>query len=706
MAFFSKKNKDKDNEVKEEKKQDDLDESIVSRVQTMYKTAYNSKSNLHDKWKNNYKAYTGELFEQKIPEYRSDEVSNYIFSTIETIKPIMLTNNPKTQIIPQQSIFYDKARTVQAILDSEWKRTNMFSKLHLFNHLNLIYGTAIAGIIWNGKSRNGLGDVESVVISPFNFFIEPSATEIDNAEYVIYATYKKASELISSFPDKAEEIKAQTTTEVDENLMFGDERTDYGSNNILYIECYMKDYATETYVEEEIEDEKTVKYKKTKMKYPRGRRVIIAGDVLLIDEENPYEDGKFPFVSMNCYPQHGTFWGISEVEMLVSPQKHANRIMNSIIENAMLNGNPWTVMDSNCGIERNSLSNRPGLVLRKKPGTNIERIAPPPIPSYVENVVGVLKSDIENISGVYDVMRGERPGSVTAASAIQALNEQAQGRVKLKVQILENFISNIGALWIKRVQQFWVTKRTVRVAGNPLEDPTMTDSGAVMLLQNGVPMNYLDVTKDDVDGDYDIEIFAGSTMQTNKSAIAQTMIQLAQTPAEDGMPMVDRRTVLENVIDVVDSINVQEVLDYFDGMKQQQAEASQSETQMLQEQEQMKMQQEMELEQMREQHEMGIKNMEHASKLSVENVKQRGQKEMQGEQFKQDKEMASTENASKTLQEGENNVKYNQDGENELSEIIAMLSELSEEEYVELIQSNPEVAQLVEMLLKEMEGVE
>ena len=116
------------------------------------------------------------------------------------------------------------------------------------------------------------------------------------------------------------------------------------------------------------------------------------------------------------------------------------------------------------------------------------------MPSYIRDTIEMLKNDIEIISGVFDVTRGERPGGITAAAAIQALNEQAQGRIKLKLQTFEVFIAEIGGLWLSRIQQFWVTARSVRIMGKDYK------------------VSFDTVSKDDIDGDYDVMIATGSTM--------------------------------------------------------------------------------------------------------------------------------------------------------------------------------------------------
>lgn len=544
---------------KKNKTQEDDEKYLVEQIKYKYNKSYEAKMTYHEKWKQFEKAYDGSLFKKQLPEYKAQEISNFIFSTIETIKPMMLSNYPKPIVVPSIPEAFEKSKLVQNAIDFEWKRADMFSKMLDMGHNGLVYGTSCFGIFWDGEASNGLGEVECKIISPFNIFPSPSATHEDNAEFIIYATYKSLEELTNVYPDKAEKLKESIENSLDENL--AQDRLDSdSSNNVLYIECYHRDYSADEIDEK---DEEGNKYKVKKPKYPSGRKTVIGGDVLLDDGENPYKDGKFPFIFWRCYPLPNNFWGIGEVESLVSPQENICKISNAIIENAELMGNPIWILDKNCGVAVNSITNRKGLVIRKTPGTEVRRDAPPSIPMYVTNMLDKLYGDMENISGVYDVLRGNRVGSVTASSAIQTLNEQAQGRIKLKVQKLESMISELGGVWLSRIQQFWETKRTLRVMSDHADPNTVS-------LQLGKDFyNYYDVDKEDLDGDYDIEVVAGSTMQQNKSAIVDKLLQLANTMAEDGLPLIDRQTVLENS----DLEDVPSIIERFEAIKQSMSES-------------------------------------------------------------------------------------------------------------------------------------
>src|SRR5690554_7040118 len=76
---------------------------LVSYWHQKFKEAMVAKAPYTKRWNTYMSAYNGDYFNnQGAPEYKSNLVSNYIFSIIETIRPIMLDNDPKFQSMPIQ----------------------------------------------------------------------------------------------------------------------------------------------------------------------------------------------------------------------------------------------------------------------------------------------------------------------------------------------------------------------------------------------------------------------------------------------------------------------------------------------------------------------------------------------------------------------------------------------------------------------------
>lgn len=530
---------------------------LVEWVYSKFKQAYVAKAPLMDKWKEYMSAYKGTYFQNKnLPDYKSNEISNHVFSTIETIRPIMTDNNPKFLAVPSTPAGMEFSADVQTALDYEWDREKMPLKLPAQLIPMLVYGNAVWFVQWDGKDGE-YGNISIKPVDPFNIFPDPLAESIDNSEFLVYATYRNANQIKQQFPEKASAIEGSRIT-MSELVAERDNNDTQDANQVLILEMWCRDWVT---MDETVEGKK-------QLKYPKGRVITCLPElgILLSDKKNPYKDGKFPFVLMKNYDIPFEFWGVGEVEQIMSPQHYVNELTNQIIDNAKNTANMQWIIDKNSGIGQGKLTNRPGLVIRKTPGSEVRRDTPPAMPSYVRDQIEILKKDIQDISGVFDSLKGEQQGSVTAASAILALQEASQARIRLKIKLMEASLSELAQIVYSRMQQFWKLDRWVRVTdveGNP---------------------SFREIGTQVLSNDYDLKVMAGSTMPVNRNAMLDLMIRLAQTNGEDGLPLVDRKAVLE----FLPTGDKKAITDRFAELQAQQQQAQQ---QQLQQEQQMQMQQ-------------------------------------------------------------------------------------------------------------------
>ena len=92
---------------------------------------------------------------------------------------------------------------------------------------------------------------------------------------------------------------------------------------------------------------------------------------------------------------------------------------------------------------------------------------------------------------------------------------------------MESFLSELASMVYSRMQQFWKLDRWVRITdieGNP---------------------SFVSIGQEILSNNFDLKVQAGSTMPVNRNAMLDLMIRLAQTNGEDGLPLVDRKAVLE-----------------------------------------------------------------------------------------------------------------------------------------------------------------
>lgn len=498
-----------------QREEKDKNMNLVSKWSNLFKNAMVQKADYTRRWKLYQEAYDGEYFSNKnLPDYRSDMVSNYIFSIIETIRPIMLDNDPKFQAVARQPEGMDLSNDLQEVLNYEWDRERVNTKLYRELINVLVKGSSVFFIPWDEHEKQ----VKATPVNAFNIFPDPLATSVQDADYIIYASYFNVDKLRRMFPEHKEEL---TGSQVNYSELVNENDSGAMVNNqVLVLEIYDRGFdTTDSHEDGDGSDEVN----------PKGRVITMCPDlgIVLSNVENPYKDNQFPFVVLKDYDVPGKFWGEGEVAQLISPQKHMNELNNAIIDNAKATANtPW-IVDKNSGIGVGKITARPGLIIRKNPGSEVQRPNPPSMPNYVTNTVETFKGDMEMVSGIHNTLRGENASGVYTAQGILALQEAGQVRIRLKVKLLEEALGEMANMWINRMQQFWKEDKFIAIT---------KQDGSYDLKK------FMTST---LEHDYDVRITSGSTMPVNRSAMLDLMIRLAQTQMPDGQTLVDREAVAQ-----------------------------------------------------------------------------------------------------------------------------------------------------------------
>src|SRR5690554_8129081 len=108
-----------------------------------------------------------------------------------------------------------------------------------------------------------------------------------------------------------------------------------------------------------------------------------------------------------------------------------NELNNAVLDNAKANENmPW-IVDKNAGITKGGITNRPGLIIRKNPNSEVRREQPPGMPNYVINAIESYKGDMEQISGIFNTLKGDSETGVYTAQGILALQEADRKSTRL-----------------------------------------------------------------------------------------------------------------------------------------------------------------------------------------------------------------------------------------------------------------------------------
>jgi hypothetical protein len=257
--------------------------------------------------------------------------------------------------------------------------------------------------------------------------------------------------------------------------------------------------------------------------HPNGRRVVWAKNKKLFEGDNPYP--WLPYVMFGGTPVPGRFWPNSPVSDLISPQTELNKTKSQIADNAQRIGNPPLLEPVTMG-EDFEWHGLPGERVKFVP-TGGPDSAPafmdvPELPAYVQNQLESIEQSIREISGQHEVSSSQVPAGVTAASAINLLQEQDDTRLGPDIADMETTLAEAGKRILWLLGRYCTDQRTMRIGGEDGDWDFLAWKGQML------------------EGCDDIEVQVGSGIPQSRAAKQATISQMLNTFIQNGKPLDDR----------------------------------------------------------------------------------------------------------------------------------------------------------------------
>lgn len=476
-------------------------QEIVEKVWSDYRYALDAKRDLHEKWSRYEKYYKARQWDhKKVDPKRVKPVVNYVFTTIESMMPYLTTNMPDPVVLPVQPEDEEVARDLTKIVKIILDKNKVRDALQLAERMRLKFGTAIWKVYFDPTKLNGLGDIAFEVVDPVNFFIDPNeVNDLQNADFCGTAVRRSLEYIKRRYPDRAEHIVPDNHhTEL---AVYGaEEELDPRNTQATLIEYWTKD------------QEKGLV------------RIVVAGNTLLRYDTNFYMHGKYPFIRCLNYPIQKSFWGMGEVEQLENLQDILNKTLQIVIENIALANGQLVIDQTAAGIKDiRSLANqlwKPGLVIPTNDVNALRKLDGVVAPAWVINLIQLIKKEIELVTGISPLYLGQAPGSITAASGILALQEQATARLRLKLQEQGRLMEELVQFIIAYAVEFYTEDRYFRYLDEERQP-------------QWIQMSRDDLAKTDEQGnllipEFDVQVAVGYDAPMSRAYIEQQAMQLYQ----------------------------------------------------------------------------------------------------------------------------------------------------------------------------------
>lgn len=363
---------------------------------------------------------------------------------------------PEPNILPKEEDDKAEAKVLTSIVPVVMAQ-NGFKNVYSNNMWDkLKQGTGVYGIFWDSKKLNGLGDIALRKIDILNCFWEPGAEDIQNSRNFFTVELRDKDLILSEYPDKAEELK----------------RGMKGSN--LTVNKYHYDDAIDTSDKAVIVDwyyKRIDEYGRTVLHYCK-----YVGDVVLFATENEpesypnglYEHGRYPFVFDKLYPIKGSPCGYGYTEICKDDQIQIDELSAALVTNAKMASRTRYFTKMNGGINEDEFADWSNDIVHVEGSLDDEHVRQISVPLLNGNFYNLLEwkvNEIKETSGNRDVNNGSTSASVTAASAIAALQEASGKTSRDFLKTTYDSYEQIVKLVIELIRQFYTEERKFRVIG-------------------------------------------------------------------------------------------------------------------------------------------------------------------------------------------------------------------------------------------------
>lgn len=490
---------------------------------------------------------------------------NVAFSTINVIAPSVAVNNPKISVNATKEEYEDQATITEAVINYWWRHYDVKPEFRRAVDDFLILGHGWLKCGWrydeqdvelsdterddvriqmnielddyaqqNPEMAGDLPSVQDVEdnlpqykqevmedrpfverVNPFDVYVDPEATDITDLKWIAQKVVRPLED-VQADKRYSQARRRRLTADSTVNPRYGDDGRQKKSDDIKRVTLW------------EFYD------------LQRGTMAVFpdSGDEFLIDPKGqPYPFG-LPFVMLRNYNVPNQFYPVGDLEALEPLQRELNATRSAMVNHrkkyarkyvaraSALTGQARTALESDLDnqiayIEDDNIPL--GDVIQPLPISMID----PQMYNYSE----VIEGDVDRVSGVNEYMRGALPEIRRTATEASIIQDAANARAADKLAIIEGGIRNTARLLVQLAQLYVTGDQVARVVGTNSQQLWVTFS------------------RDDIMGEFDFEVEAGSTQPNNDATKRQQAMQLLNVLAPYAQAgVVDPRQLVTHVL--------------------------------------------------------------------------------------------------------------------------------------------------------------
>jgi hypothetical protein len=451
-------------------------DDMIAYVEKAFTESRESKSREAQEWKVDYQMFKGLQDIRYSPTLQQlfvlapfiqkpvDAVANRIFGYVLKNASNLATDQPFLGVMPATAEEEDiqHAKMLRKVFESLWHQHGLKKKVGELATLASIYGTGFMKVRWDGKKGRGgydqeldkevrEGDFAFDVLSVWDVFPDPRATEVEECRFIIHAKPVHIQDIQDRYGVDVTADGAVSATMEDEMLMLQEHDVTM-ADDVVEVKNSRKDAVKK----------KTSKtgYILLKECWTKEYVTTVAGGHLLKRVKN--ETGMYPFVPFYDYKEPRRFWGMGEPRPVRDLQRRFNQLLTQILKNVKL---------ANTKVLKRKSADLFGSISTEV-GQQIEWEGEPPQFQPGTPVTSDLFVSLDRIARLMDEVSNQTvidPVSLTKSNIsgrfVEAYQNVSNIPLRYKKMIFEDSLVQMGRYLLKLMQLNFDTPRLFRILG-------------------------------------------------------------------------------------------------------------------------------------------------------------------------------------------------------------------------------------------------
>lgn len=446
-------------------RQSETKRRLAEEAMALFAEFRNAYVNEWRRQEHNERMYRGEHW-YDVPVTDPNEprpVTPILQSTIENVAADIADQMPEAVIAPESAVDDYAARVIDAVIRRNHDASAFPVEYRKLIHDLLVSGYCVQEVGYDGAQNGGLGGAFIRHVDIRSILIDPLVTDLNDSRAVFKLALRPKEWIRAHYPELYPLIEARpldTAELITDEILSPDPK-----NALLLLEYWRREYdaAENAY---------------------RVHMALISNGVVLEDSrdvkpEGYFAHGRYPFVLTTLYPRKGSALGFGIVDLFGTQQLYADKLDQLVLKNAfMASRNKLLVTDAS-GFDPDDLRDWSKDVHTGENLNGVTWMTTAPLPDYLLAYIRSIRGDIKEESGANDSSRGTVSAGVTAARAIEALQEMSTKRARMATDQLHEAFREAVRLEIETEREFncYLRPVTITVDGEPKE--VLFDSAAL-----------------------------------------------------------------------------------------------------------------------------------------------------------------------------------------------------------------------------------